>query len=339
MNNKINEKTDYIELALNARRNRRKKIDNPNNKSLGQTFLLWNEECDLIKSALDANINSIDPTLFVKKNKIIMFDNYTIRIAVRLWIENEVEAIRIYGHISNWNTSNVTNMAELFKNASLFNQDITQWDVSGVIKMSYMFLGASTFNQAIGKWDVSKVFDMEGMFDHAVAFNQDIGQWDVSNVFNMKGMFSNAITFNQDIGQWDVLMVNEMIFMFGGAIAFNQYIGKWPINRHCKLQFMFEMSGISEETFEGKLYGNQIAYYFEDNLKNPDEEAVWEPYTRWQRRKNVVMFFSSISKMDITIASQKSIQSNDSEEIIINPVLEALHSLNEDVCRQIVLFI
>jgi surface protein len=41
----------------------------------------------------------------------------------------------------NWgsNTSNVTNMSGMFKQAVVFNQDISNWDVSRVSNMEYMF--------------------------------------------------------------------------------------------------------------------------------------------------------------------------------------------------------
>jgi len=46
--------------------------------------------------------------------------------------------------ISKWDTSNVTNMKEMFKNATAFNQDISTKEVT---------VGGSTYMA----WDVSKV--------------------------------------------------------------------------------------------------------------------------------------------------------------------------------------
>ncbi|WP_415674743.1 BspA family leucine-rich repeat surface protein, partial [Vibrio neptunius] len=34
--------------------------------------------------------------------------------------------------IGNWDTSNVTNMSSMFRNAEAFNQDISNWNVSQV---------------------------------------------------------------------------------------------------------------------------------------------------------------------------------------------------------------
>ena len=51
-------------------------------------------------------------------------DNYEIRKAVNLWLSNELEALNLYGHISLWDTSKVTDMSHMFENATSFNQKI-----------------------------------------------------------------------------------------------------------------------------------------------------------------------------------------------------------------------
>merc|ERR1712054_180547 len=110
-------------------------------------------------------------------------------------------------------------------------------------------------------------------------------------------MFNGASSFNQDISRWNVSTVTNMSYMFSIASSFNQNIGKWPIKTDCDTNGMFHGCLIVKETFEGKLYGDKIAKYF--NLDNGNEDMVWEPYTRWERRKYAVMFFSSLSKMNV----------------------------------------
>jgi surface protein len=73
--------------------------------------------------------------------------------------------------------------------------------------MSNMFLNASTFNQAIASWDTSIVTNMNGMFQNASAFNQNIGSWNTSIVTNMNSMFQNATVFNQNLNSWNVTLV------------------------------------------------------------------------------------------------------------------------------------
>ena len=67
-------------------------------------------------------------------------------------------------------TSNVTDMRQMFYFAMNFNQDISGWDTSSVTTMEYMFMGAKSFNQPIGKWNVSNVTaDMTFMFCSAAS--------------------------------------------------------------------------------------------------------------------------------------------------------------------------
>ena len=107
--------------------------------------------------------------------------------AVNLWFSDEANATATYGHISDWNTSAVTNMSQAFRDRSSFNEDISSWDVSNVTAMNHMFVNATSFNQPIGSWDVSSVNSMWVMFRDASSFNQPIGDWNTSNVTSMGG--------------------------------------------------------------------------------------------------------------------------------------------------------
>ena len=135
-------------------------------------------------------------------------------------------------------TSLLTDMRDLFKNNTTFNQDISSWDVSNVTDMSYMFSRASAFNQPIGNWDVSNVTNMYFMFRDAEAFNQPIGNWNVSNVTDMSYMFRDAQVFNQPIGDWNVSSVADMRQMFIYT-SFNQPIGDWDVSNVTRMVAMF----------------------------------------------------------------------------------------------------
>lgn len=143
-------------------------------------------------------------------------------------------------HISNWDTSLITDMSGLFKNAVKFNDDISQWNTSKVTNMNGMFEGAKTFNQPIGNWDTGNVTDMSNMFRDATSFNKYIGCWDTTKVKTMNSMFFRAETFNQDIRMkwctkedgteyrsWNIRNVKNIDFMFFGATSFNQPIDNW----------------------------------------------------------------------------------------------------------------
>ena len=81
-----------------------------------------------------------------------------------------------------WKVSQVTDMFQMFYQASEFNADISGWDTSSVTDMGYMFYGASAFNADISGWDTSSVTRMASMFYEASAFNGNISGWDTSSV-------------------------------------------------------------------------------------------------------------------------------------------------------------
>ena len=133
--------------------------------------------------------------------------------------------------LSSWDTSQVTNMRYMFYEASSFNQDISSWDTSQVEDMSYMFRDASSFNQDLSSWDTSQVEDMGGMFSGASSFDQDLSSWDTSQVEDMSSMFRDASSFNQDISSWDTSQITSMILMFYQASSFNQDISSWCVEK------------------------------------------------------------------------------------------------------------
>ena len=124
------------------------------------------------KNGKKANLNFIDTSLITDMSNIF-----------------SIPFCRFFnGDISEWDTSNVRNMSQMFKN-SMFNGDISNWDVSNVEDMSSMFEN-SRFNGDISKWNTSSVKYMDNMFAYSY-FKQDISNWDISNVVDKKDMFLN----------------------------------------------------------------------------------------------------------------------------------------------------
>ena len=112
-------------------------------------------------------INSYEPFIYNQIMRSVFYqmkDSKELREAVKLWINNESKAKTKYGHISLWDTSNVTNMNCMFEHSINFNQDIGEWDTSNVTNMREMFYNAHNFNKDIGGWDTSKVINMSELF-------------------------------------------------------------------------------------------------------------------------------------------------------------------------------
>eukprot|EP00550_Attheya_septentrionalis_P012190 CAMPEP_0198303506 /NCGR_PEP_ID=MMETSP1449-20131203/56921_1 /TAXON_ID=420275 /ORGANISM="Attheya septentrionalis, Strain CCMP2084" /LENGTH=1061 /DNA_ID=CAMNT_0044006001 /DNA_START=344 /DNA_END=3525 /DNA_ORIENTATION=- len=170
---------------------------------------------------------------------ILAISDDTIHVAVELWLVNQASALEKYGNISTWDTSTVTNMNSLFKDASYFNDDISGWDTSSVTAMEDMFWKSTSFDCNLSGWDTSRVTSMYGMFDSADNFNGDIDDWDTSSVKRMTFMFFLNDRFNRDISSWNTSSVTTMFNMFNYALAFNHNISSWDTSSVEDMSFMF----------------------------------------------------------------------------------------------------
>ena len=92
-------------------------------------------------------------------------DDTTIRTAVNAWFDDQSGATATYGHISTWDTTDVTDMSCLFAvggdcgrvgdthnnaKAEFFNEDLSAWNTTSVTSMERMFWMAYDFDQPIG---------------------------------------------------------------------------------------------------------------------------------------------------------------------------------------------
>jgi len=164
-----------------------------------------------------------------------------IRHALDLWYSVPVICQGVYGHISDWDVSRITNMNNLFADAPPgFDEDLSRWNVQNVFDMSYMFANATSFGSSgktdFSQWDVSNVLFMNNMFQGATTFNTDsMKDWNTSNVLSFAYQFANATSFNGDISNWDVFSNSyDLSHMFHNAISFNSDISNWMMRTENK---------------------------------------------------------------------------------------------------------
>ena len=142
--------------------------------------------------------------------------------------------------ISNWNTSNVTNMSNMFFRCTTI-PNISNWNTSKVLDMSYMFYGCNNIPD-ISNWNTSKVLDMSYMFGECNNI-PDISNWDTSNVKNMKGIFYHSINLCilPDISKWNMNNVECMAQMFEGCKSLKSLpnISKWETFCAKDMSYMF----------------------------------------------------------------------------------------------------
>lgn len=103
-----------------------------------------------------------------------------------------IKMIKNREDVTNVNTSEITDMNQLFYGITDFEQDISNWDVSSVEDMYMMFAGCKIFDQDLSYWNVSNVTDMSMMFAGCEAFNQNISGWNISPITNMNMMFAGC---------------------------------------------------------------------------------------------------------------------------------------------------
>jgi surface protein len=99
-----------------------------------------------------------------------------------------------------WDMSRVTNMGNMFRFCTKFNQNLNNWDTSACLNFSSMFDGATIFNQPLSNWDVSSATTLQNMFKSS-AFDQDISAWNISSVTTAAGFLNNGSfsTTNYDL--------------------------------------------------------------------------------------------------------------------------------------------
>jgi surface protein len=141
--------------------------------------------------------------------------------------------------LNNWNTSNITSTVSTFQNAQAFNQPLNNWNTSNVTNMLFMFQNARLFNKSLNSWNTSNVINMIATFQDAIAFNQPLNNWDTSKVTNMSSMFQRAIAFNQPLNLWNISNCQDMSYMLQGCRAFNKPLGSWNTSKVVNMAHMF----------------------------------------------------------------------------------------------------
>lgn len=207
--------------------------------------------------------------------------NSNIHNYVNLWItdpNNEVfnnpDSSGYVGPIGAWDTSAVTDMSNLFKNATSFNDNISLWDVSNVTTMRGMFDGATSFNQRLGSsdevWQTGNVLDMSFMFRGATSFNAGAAGPDtdnqifsnVSSVTTMESMFADATSYNGG-GQvnmaslWEPSACTNFKNMFSGAsIVGTDADGQLPQPLHQWSNYLLYTSINANNGFDNMFLGS-----------------------------------------------------------------------------------
>ena len=171
-------------------------------------------------------------------------ENYTISFSREVKLPNDSNSLfSLKGtrveFPEQFDTSNVTNMRNMFSNAVAANPNVSNWNTSNVTDMGYMFSGASNANPEVSEWDTSSVTDMTNMFTNAVAANPNVSNWNTSNVTDMGYMFSGASNANPEVSKWDTSSVTDMGNMFYRAENADPDVSNWKTSNVTNMVRMF----------------------------------------------------------------------------------------------------
>ena len=114
------------------------------------------------------------------------------RDELRSIIEQELEHQGPDADLNFIDTSEITDMSELFYELNISNIKIDEWDVRNVTDMHGMFAWCKDFNCDLSGWDVSNVTNMADMFNSCKEFKCDLSDWNVSNVVKHFSIFFNC---------------------------------------------------------------------------------------------------------------------------------------------------
>ena len=146
--------------------------------------------------------------------------------------------------LSSFNTSNVTSMQNMFDSCkSLTSLDVSNFDTSEVTSMSSMFNGCTNLTSLdVSNFDTSNVTAMSWMFTNCSKLTSlDVSNFDTSNVTAMNSMFrscSNLTTL--DVSNFDTSNVINMASMFYDYKSLTSLdLSSWDTSQVTNMRDMF----------------------------------------------------------------------------------------------------
>ncbi|EHC6302874.1 BspA family leucine-rich repeat surface protein [Listeria monocytogenes] len=107
----------------------------------------------------------------------------------------------------------------LFEYSRVTSLDLSNFDTSQATNMRYMFFKSSMTSLDLSNFDTSKVTDMSWMFSESATASLDLSSFDTSQVTNMRGMFYENDATSLDVSSFDTSKVTDMHYMFASSSA------------------------------------------------------------------------------------------------------------------------
>ena len=144
--------------------------------------------------------------------------------------------------VSNFDTSNVTDMSNMFDGSKATTLDLSNFDTSNVTDMSSMFHSSQVTTLDVSNFNTSNVTDMDSMFYYSQATTLDLSNFDTSKVTNMKYMFQSSQATTLDVSSFDTSKVTNMTNMFLGSQATTLDVSNFDTSNVTNMISMFSYS-------------------------------------------------------------------------------------------------
>ena len=151
--------------------------------------------------------------------------------------------------LSGWNTSNVTEMGSMFSGCNNLTDltPLSGWNTSNVTEMGFMFSSCNSLTDltALSDWNTSKVINMGYMFQSCSSLTDltALSGWNTSKVTSMNSMFygCKSLTDLTALSDWNTSKVTSMGSMFYGCNSLTDLtpLSGWNTSKVTNMIYMF----------------------------------------------------------------------------------------------------
>ncbi|ATO45893.1 hypothetical protein C5L30_002393 [Companilactobacillus farciminis] len=169
--------------------------------------------------------------------------------------------------LSQYDTSNVTNFADLFRSTKSLKKIIGNFDTSSATDLSGMFAssGIENFEELnIDEWDISSVTNLSNIFSISKVLNFDfLKNWNTSSVTNLSGAFQNTIAKDiSGIKDWDVSQVTKFQDTFQKNYFETLPIENWDVSSATNMSELFFYSYALKHLDLSKWHTSKVTNFY-----------------------------------------------------------------------------
>ena len=199
------------------------------------------------------------------------------------------------------NTSEVTDMQNMFWGLSLNYLDLSNFDTSKVTDMFCMFSYCSSLTSLnLSNFDTSKVTNMCGMFQDCSSLTSlNMSNFDTSKVTNMGGMFQNCSSLaSLDLSKFDTSKVTDMSFMFSYCSSLTSLdLSKFDTSKVTDMQQMFgscsSLTSLNLSNFDTSKVTNMMSMFSDCSSLNSLDLSNFDT----SKVMNMIGMFGSCSSL------------------------------------------